>query len=136
MVSKCSGLIDFRDCTDSGSVGAGRTFFHFLRFLFYFRIVQRNGRQKLVKQRKFCLRFFSGSFSLKNPVSSASFGSSNSFDSAKFCRHPFDYGQILKIEVLPVTGIYILRANLRNRHFARNGELHFTGKFKKSTFCP
>ncbi|MEO2863268.1 vitamin B12-binding protein [Ligilactobacillus ruminis] len=33
-----------------------------------------------------------------------------------------------KIDVLPVTGGCILRANPRNRHFARNGDLHFTGK--------
>ncbi|TGJ59734.1 vitamin B12-binding protein [Ligilactobacillus ruminis] len=38
--------------------------------------------------------------------------------------------------VLPVTGICILRANPRNRRFARNGDLHFTGKSQKSTFCP
>ncbi|EGM51565.1 hypothetical protein LRU_01079 [Ligilactobacillus ruminis SPM0211] len=31
------------------------------------------------------------------------------------------YGQILKIAVLPVTVGYILRANLKNRRFARNG---------------
>nr|WP_324250024.1 vitamin B12-binding protein [Ligilactobacillus ruminis] len=43
---------------------------------------------------------------------------------------------MLKIAVLPVTGICILRANLKNRHFARNGGLHFTGKSQKSTFCP
>ena len=29
-----------------------------------------------------------------------------------------------------------LRADLKNRHFARNRGLHFTGRFKKSTFCP
>ncbi|MDB7636463.1 vitamin B12-binding protein [Ligilactobacillus ruminis] len=31
------------------------------------------------------------------------------------------YGQISRITVLPVTGICILRAYPRNRHFARNG---------------
>jgi len=113
-------------------VARGRTFFEIFST---FEGAQRDGRQKLVKQRKFCLRFFIGSFSLKNPVSSASFGSSNSFDSAKFCRHPFDYGQIPEIDILPVTGDWILRANLRNRRFARNGNLHFTGKSQKSTFC-
>ncbi|TGJ59929.1 vitamin B12-binding protein [Ligilactobacillus ruminis] len=46
------------------------------------------------------------------------------------------YGQIPKIAVLPVTGGWLLRANLRNRRFARNGDLHFTGISQKSTFCP
>ncbi|TGJ59735.1 vitamin B12-binding protein [Ligilactobacillus ruminis] len=41
-----------------------------------------------------------------------------------------------KIDILPVTGGWILRANLKNRHFARNGNLHFTGKSQKSKFCP
>ncbi|EFZ35496.1 hypothetical protein HMPREF0542_10374 [Ligilactobacillus ruminis ATCC 25644] len=46
------------------------------------------------------------------------------------------YGQISKIDVLPVTGDWILRANPRNRHFARNRGAAFTGRFQKSTFCP
>ncbi|MBD8999105.1 vitamin B12-binding protein [Ligilactobacillus ruminis] len=46
------------------------------------------------------------------------------------------YGQILKIAILPVTGDWILRANLKNRRFARNRGLHFTGKSQKSSFCP
>ncbi|KRM82160.1 hypothetical protein FC25_GL001124 [Ligilactobacillus ruminis DSM 20403 = NBRC 102161] len=46
------------------------------------------------------------------------------------------YGQISRITVLPVTGDWILRADLKNRHFARNGVLHFTGKSQKSKFCP
>nr|WP_270351869.1 vitamin B12-binding protein [Ligilactobacillus ruminis] len=46
------------------------------------------------------------------------------------------YGQISKISVLPVTEVCILRANPKNRCFARNRELHFTGKFPKSAFCP
>ncbi|EGM50324.1 hypothetical protein LRU_02006 [Ligilactobacillus ruminis SPM0211] len=29
-----------------------------------------------------------------------------------------------------------LRANFKNRHFARNREAGFTGIFQKSTFCP
>ena len=29
-----------------------------------------------------------------------------------------------------------LRADFKNRHFARNRGLHFTGRFQKSTFCP
>ncbi|WDC83059.1 vitamin B12-binding protein [Ligilactobacillus ruminis] len=33
-----------------------------------------------------------------------------------------------KIGVLPVTEGCILRANLNNRNFARNGGLHFTGR--------
>ncbi|WP_353935279.1 vitamin B12-binding protein [uncultured Ligilactobacillus sp.] len=41
-----------------------------------------------------------------------------------------------KIAHLPVTESCILRANLKNRRFARNRELHFTGKSQKSTFCP
>ncbi|WP_353886588.1 vitamin B12-binding protein [uncultured Ligilactobacillus sp.] len=39
-----------------------------------------------------------------------------------------------KIAILPVTEGCILRANLKNRHFDRNGGLHFTGKSQKSTF--
>ncbi|MEE1509231.1 MAG: vitamin B12-binding protein [Ligilactobacillus ruminis] len=31
------------------------------------------------------------------------------------------YGQNSKISDLPVTGDWILRANLKNQHFARNG---------------
>ncbi|MDB7636462.1 vitamin B12-binding protein [Ligilactobacillus ruminis] len=41
-----------------------------------------------------------------------------------------------EIDILPVTGICILRANLKNRRFARNGDLHSTGKSQESTFCP
>ncbi|RGK46821.1 vitamin B12-binding protein [Ligilactobacillus ruminis] len=41
-----------------------------------------------------------------------------------------------KIVVLPVTGDWVLRANLKNRHFARNGRLGFTGKSQKSPICP
>ncbi|WP_288721378.1 vitamin B12-binding protein [uncultured Ligilactobacillus sp.] len=41
-----------------------------------------------------------------------------------------------KSAVLPVTGGWTLRANLKNHHFARNRDLHFTGKFQKSPFCP
>ncbi|MEO2767656.1 vitamin B12-binding protein [Ligilactobacillus ruminis] len=37
---------------------------------------------------------------------------------------------------LPVTEIFLLRANLRNRRFARNRRLPFTGKSQKSSFCP
>ncbi|MDD5957969.1 MAG: vitamin B12-binding protein [Ligilactobacillus ruminis] len=37
---------------------------------------------------------------------------------------------------MPVIGSWNLRANLKNRHFARNRELKFTGKSQKSTFCP
>lgn len=29
-----------------------------------------------------------------------------------------------------------LRANLKNRRFARNGGLAFTGKFEKTRICP
>ncbi|MEE0004077.1 MAG: vitamin B12-binding protein [Ligilactobacillus ruminis] len=39
-------------------------------------------------------------------------------------------------EVMPVIGIRILRADFKNRRFARNRGLHFTGIFQKSTFCP
>ena len=45
-------------------------------------------------------------------------------------------GQISKIEVMPVTGVWLLRAYSKNRRFARNWSLAFTGKFQKSTFCP
>ncbi|RGK48269.1 vitamin B12-binding protein [Ligilactobacillus ruminis] len=38
------------------------------------------------------------------------------------------YGQISKIGVLPVTEGCILRSDLKNWHFARNGGLHFTVK--------
>nr|WP_080876837.1 vitamin B12-binding protein [Ligilactobacillus ruminis] len=41
-----------------------------------------------------------------------------------------------KNEDLPVTGICILRANLKKRRFTRNRDLHFTGKSQKSPFCP
>nr|WP_270412592.1 vitamin B12-binding protein [Ligilactobacillus ruminis] len=41
-----------------------------------------------------------------------------------------------KIAVLPVTGVWHLRAESKKRGFARNGEPHFTGRFQKSTFCP
>ncbi|WP_353886420.1 vitamin B12-binding protein [uncultured Ligilactobacillus sp.] len=41
-----------------------------------------------------------------------------------------------KIAILPVTEDCILRANPKNRHFARNREPHFTGKSQESTFCP
>ena len=55
-----------------------------------------------------------------------------------FCPYPGAafYGQITEIDVLPVTGGCILRANLRNRRFDRNRGLHFTGKSQKSPFCP
>nr|WP_235315852.1 vitamin B12-binding protein [Ligilactobacillus ruminis] len=46
------------------------------------------------------------------------------------------YGQIPEIAILPVTGGCVLRANPRNRHFARNRGLCFTGKSQKSPFCP
>ncbi|MFJ6910504.1 MAG: hypothetical protein ACIRZM_09870, partial [Ligilactobacillus ruminis] len=38
--------------------------------------------------------------------------------------------------VLPVTVGCILRADFKNRHFARNQGPHFTGISQKSTFCP
>ena len=47
-----------------------------------------------------------------------------------------NYGQIPRIDVLPVTEDCILRANLKNRHFDRNREPPFTGKSQESTFCP
>lgn len=45
-----------------------------------------------------------------------------------------DYGQIPRIAILPVTEDCILRAYHKNSHFARNRELHFTGKSQESTF--
>jgi len=55
-----------------------------------------------------------------------------------FCPYPgsYFYGQISEIDVLPVSGVLLLRANHRNRCFARNRGLLFTGKSQKSTFCP
>ncbi|UWP41194.1 vitamin B12-binding protein [Ligilactobacillus ruminis] len=38
--------------------------------------------------------------------------------------------------VLPVTGDWVLRADFKNRRFARNRGLSFTGRFQKSSFCP
>ena len=46
------------------------------------------------------------------------------------------YGQILRIAILPVIEDQFLRANLKNRLFARNRELPFTGKSQESAFCP
>ena len=43
-----------------------------------------------------------------------------------------NYGQISRIDILPVTESRILRANPKNRRFARNRELHFTGKSQKA----
>ena len=72
-----------------------------------------------------------------------------------FCPYPgsYFYGQITEIDVLPVTEGCFLRANLRNRRFARirgcllranhrnrrfarNRRPAFTGKSQKSPFCP
>ena len=47
-----------------------------------------------------------------------------------------DYGQIPKIAHLTVTESRLLRANPKNRRFARNRGLTFTGKSQESTFCP
>ncbi|TGJ60478.1 vitamin B12-binding protein [Ligilactobacillus ruminis] len=41
-----------------------------------------------------------------------------------------------KIDVLPVIGSWLLRAYPKNRHFARNRGLAFTGISQKSVFCP
>ncbi|HCI90029.1 MAG TPA: hypothetical protein DHV90_04715 [Lactobacillus sp.] len=41
-----------------------------------------------------------------------------------------------KIDVLPVTGDCILRADPINRRFARNRELHFTGKSQEIAILP
>ncbi|WP_288617843.1 vitamin B12-binding protein [uncultured Ligilactobacillus sp.] len=41
-----------------------------------------------------------------------------------------------KIAILPVTEGWLLRADFKNRHFARNRGLHFTGKSQESLFCP
>ncbi|AEN77497.1 Hypothetical protein LRC_01690 [Ligilactobacillus ruminis ATCC 27782] len=46
------------------------------------------------------------------------------------------YGQIPEIAVLPVSGCCLLRANPKNRRFARKRVLPFTGRFQKSPFCP
>ncbi|RGK46806.1 hypothetical protein DXD09_05395 [Ligilactobacillus ruminis] len=47
-----------------------------------------------------------------------------------------DYGQIPRIDILPVTEDCILRANPQKRPFARNRGLTFTGRFQESLFCP
>ena len=47
-----------------------------------------------------------------------------------------NYGQIPRIDVLPVTEDCILRANPKNRRFARNRGLTFTGKSQEAMFCP
>ena len=47
-----------------------------------------------------------------------------------------NYGQIPRIDILPVTESRLLQANPKNRYFARNRRLHFTGKFQKAMFCP
>ena len=47
-----------------------------------------------------------------------------------------DYGQISKIEDLPVTEDWVLRADFKNRGFARNRGLVFTGIFQKLRICP
>ncbi|RGK48242.1 vitamin B12-binding protein [Ligilactobacillus ruminis] len=41
-----------------------------------------------------------------------------------------------KIAVLPVSGCCLLRANPKNRRFARKRVLPFTGKSQKTPFCP
>nr|WP_270351146.1 vitamin B12-binding protein [Ligilactobacillus ruminis] len=41
-----------------------------------------------------------------------------------------------EIAVLPVTEGCVLRADRRNRRFARNRGLCFTGRSQKSVFCP
>ncbi|NME33025.1 vitamin B12-binding protein [Lactobacillus ruminis] len=46
------------------------------------------------------------------------------------------YGQIPRNAILPVTGDWILRANLKKRRFARNRGLPFTGKSQEMPFCP
>ncbi|HCI90028.1 MAG TPA: vitamin B12-binding protein [Lactobacillus sp.] len=46
------------------------------------------------------------------------------------------YGQIPEIAILPVTEDWVLRAEFKNRRFARNRGLHFTGKSQKAAFCP
>ena len=47
-----------------------------------------------------------------------------------------NYGQIPRIDVLPVTEGCILRANPKKRCFARNRGLTFTGKSQEAMFCP
>jgi len=46
------------------------------------------------------------------------------------------YGQISKIDVLTVTGDWILRANLRNRRFARNQGAAFYGHIPEIDVLP
>nr|WP_241531861.1 vitamin B12-binding protein [Ligilactobacillus ruminis] len=40
------------------------------------------------------------------------------------------------MDVLPVTDGCFLRADSKNRRFARNRELTFTGRIQESSFCP
>ncbi|EFZ33769.1 hypothetical protein HMPREF0542_12106 [Ligilactobacillus ruminis ATCC 25644] len=47
-----------------------------------------------------------------------------------------NYGQIPRIDILPVTESRILRANPKKRYFARNRRLIFTGKSQEALFCP
>nr|WP_143454968.1 vitamin B12-binding protein [Ligilactobacillus ruminis] len=47
-----------------------------------------------------------------------------------------DYGHISKIGDLPVIGSRGLRADFKNRGFARNRRLGFTDRFQKSRICP
>ena len=47
-----------------------------------------------------------------------------------------NYGQIPRIDVLPVIEDCILRANPKKRCFVRNRGLTFTGKSQESPICP
>ena len=47
-----------------------------------------------------------------------------------------DYGQILKIEDLPVIEDWVLRADLKKWRFARKREPGVTGRFEKTVICP
>ncbi|KRM83135.1 hypothetical protein FC25_GL002052 [Ligilactobacillus ruminis DSM 20403 = NBRC 102161] len=47
-----------------------------------------------------------------------------------------NYGQIPKIDVLPVTEDCILRANPKNRRFARNREAAFYGHIPRIDILP
>ena len=60
------------------------------------------------------------------------------FEKTRICPYPGAafYGQIPKIAILPVTAGWVLRADSKKRRFARNQDLHFTGKSQESPFCP
>ena len=108
---------DFVLCGCRGSVDrlglGGRIFFQFWGILFCFwkrEWQERTWRQTKIVEIAWLLStslhkaFFYEKSSVVSHIQK-SFRSISPFFSAKSCCHPFDYGQILKIAVLPVTNI-------------------------------